>query len=87
MSNYEYGKRIGSGHYANVFLAKDKSTNDTVVIKNLNAIKIDKIKREYHILKILEDGPNIIKLIDIFPLKNKTDEAMNENQKYVFLQK
>ena len=63
--DYLVHQKIGRGKYSEVFLGTQISTNSKVVIKLLKPVKKKKIFREVKILQNLQNGPNIIKLIDI----------------------
>jgi casein kinase II subunit alpha len=63
--DYQVHQKIGRGKYSEVFLGTKKSTNTKVVIKLLKPVKKKKIFREVKILQNLQNGPNIIKLLDI----------------------
>jgi casein kinase II subunit alpha len=62
---YEIVRKLGRGKYSDVFEGYDTVTNNRVVIKVLKPVKKKKIKREVKILQNLNDGPNVIKLLDI----------------------
>ena len=63
--NYLVHQKLGRGKYSEVFLGTQISTNSKVVIKLLKPVKKKKIFREMKILQNLQNGPNIIKLIDM----------------------
>ena len=63
--DYEIIQKIGRGKYSEVYEGISVLTNSRVVIKILKPVKLKKIKREILILKHLENGPNIIKLLDV----------------------
>jgi casein kinase II subunit alpha len=58
-------KKIGRGKYSEVYEAIDSKTDNRVVVKILKPVKKTKIRREIKILKTVQGGPNIIKLLDI----------------------
>jgi len=62
---YEIVRKLGRGKYSDVFEGYDTTTNSRVVIKVLKPVKKKKIKREIKILQNLQDGANVIKLLDI----------------------
>ena len=63
--NYQVHHKLGRGKYSEVFLGTNTLTNEKVVIKLLKPVKKKKIYREVKILQNLQQGPNIIKLLDI----------------------
>jgi casein kinase II subunit alpha len=62
---YEIEKKIGRGKYSDVFLGWDCDLQRSVVIKVLKPVKKKKIMRELKILQNLQNGPNIIQLLDV----------------------
>ncbi|KRX03999.1 Protein kinase-like domain [Pseudocohnilembus persalinus] len=70
-------KKLGSGHYAEVFLAKHKKTGQKVAVKILEPIGIHKITREYLILSLLQGHKNIVKLYDTVPLRGTKKQTSN----------
>lgn len=62
---YEIVRKLGRGKYSEVFAGIDVSTGDQCVIKILKPVKKKKIRREIKILKNLQGGPNIVKLLDV----------------------
>jgi len=58
-------KKIGRGKYSDVFEGINVETGQSIVIKCLKPIRKNKIKREVKILKNLEAGPNVIKMLDL----------------------
>jgi casein kinase II subunit alpha len=64
-ADYLVHKKIGRGKYSEVFLGTHLPTNEKVVIKLLKPVKKKKIFREVKILKNIQQGPNIIKLLEI----------------------
>ncbi|CAD8098203.1 unnamed protein product [Paramecium primaurelia] len=77
VKHYEflYDAKIGSGAYANVYMARDTSNDQTVAIKIIsnNLIKSDytsqQIAQEVEIMKSL-NHQNIVKLLDVFHSTN-----------------
>lgn len=63
--DYKVHKKIGRGKYSEVFLGTDKRTNQLVVIKLLKPVKKKKIYRELKILQNLQQGVNIVKLLNV----------------------
>lgn len=76
----DLGKRLGSGNFANVYLAKDKLNNCDVAIKVIAMDKInqygEKLKRaidkEIYVLKNLTkfDNPYLLRFVDCFDTAN-----------------
>lgn len=64
-NNYLVHQKIGRGKYSEVFLGTHIPSNEKVVIKLLKPVKKKKIYREVKILQNLQQGPNIIKLLEI----------------------
>ena len=64
-ADYLVHKKIGRGKYSEVFLGTHLPTNQKVVIKLLKPVKKKKISREVKILQNLQQGTNIIKLLEI----------------------
>ena len=64
-SDYKVHQKIGRGKYSEVFLGTHIPTNQKVVIKLLKPVKKKKIYREVKILQNLQQGPNIVKLLEI----------------------
>ncbi|KAL6062123.1 Homeobox protein HD-6 [Balamuthia mandrillaris] len=62
---YEIICQVGRGKYSEVFLAMNTNTNEKCIIKILKPVRDKKIRREIKILQNLQDGPNIIKLLDV----------------------
>jgi len=62
--DYEIGRKIGRGTYSNVFVGRNIKTGKEVVIKALKPTKKG-IKKEVKIQFNLNDGPNIIRLLDL----------------------
>ena len=56
---------LGDGKYAEVFLGKNKETQEKVVIKVLKSSKERRVKREVKFLKDVSGGPNIVKFYDL----------------------
>ena len=63
-SDYQVHRKIGRGKYSEVFLGTHLPTNSKVVIKLLKPVKKKKIYREVKILQNLQQGTNIIKLLE-----------------------
>ncbi|ORX43012.1 kinase-like protein [Hesseltinella vesiculosa] len=63
--NYEICRRIGRGKYSEVFSGSNMRDGSHCVIKVLKPVKKKKIKREIKVLQNLENGPNIIQLLDV----------------------
>ena len=57
-------RKIGRGKYSEVFDGVATHNNRRVVVKVLKPVKKKKLKREIKILRNLQGGPNIIKLLD-----------------------
>jgi casein kinase II subunit alpha len=64
MNNYVVHGKLGRGRYSHVLDGTDKRTGKRVAIKVLLPIRIEKIKREYRILRSLAH-PNVCKLHEI----------------------
>ncbi len=62
---YELIRMIGKGRYGEVFEAFDVTNNKRCALKVLKPIRTDKVLREIDVLKRLNGGSNIIKLVDI----------------------
>jgi casein kinase II subunit alpha len=62
--DYYVHQKLGRGKYSEVFLGTHLVTNQKIVIKLLKPVKKKKIYREVKILQDLQNGPNIIKLIE-----------------------
>ena len=65
---YYFEKKLGSGGYGAVYLAKHKKTGDKVAVKAMQKGRIqdyEAFKNEISILKSL-DHPNIIKFYEVF---------------------
>lgn len=56
---------IGKGTFSEVYEGSDLTTNARVVIKELKTSKARSINKEIMILKHLQGGPNILKLLDV----------------------
>ena len=56
---------MGRGKYSEVYEGINTMTDEKVVIKILKPVKKKKIKREIKILQNLNDGPNVVKLLDV----------------------
>lgn len=63
--NYQLLRKLGRGKYGEVFETIDMTNNERRVAKILKPVNIKEVKREVKILKNLQYGPNIIRLIDI----------------------
>lgn len=62
---YEVIRKVGRGKYSEVFEGMSTESNEKCIIKILKPVKKKKIKREIKILKNLNGGTNIIKLLDV----------------------
>ena len=62
---YEVIKKLGRGKYSEVYDGINIANNQRCVIKILKPVKKAKIKREIKILQIVNEGPNIIGLLDV----------------------
>ena len=63
--DYEVIEKIGRGKYSEVFYGRNRSNNQSCVIKILKPVRNSKIKREIKVLQNLHGGPNVITLHDI----------------------
>ena len=71
---YEILSRLGSGSFGNVYLARNKFTDEKVALKQIkkssaNLLSDGQIKDEIEILKNL-DHPDIVRIIETFNTKN-----------------
>ena len=71
---YEILSKLGSGSFGNVYLAKNKYTDEKVALKQIkkstaNLLSDGEIKDEIEILKTL-DHPDIVRIIESFNTKN-----------------
>lgn len=64
MENYRVLRAIGRGKYSQVYLARDVRNNKEVVLKILKPTSQNRMSREIVILKYLQGGQNIEKLIE-----------------------
>ena len=62
---YQIINKIGSGKYSEVYEGIQNSTGTRMIIKILKPIRQTKINREIKILQTLQNGSNIISLLDI----------------------
>jgi casein kinase II subunit alpha len=62
---YEVIKKVGHGKYSEVFQGIDSRTDTKIIIKALKPVKANRYNREIKILQNLQNGPNIIKLLDM----------------------
>lgn len=75
IDDYELLKQIGQGAFGNVYLARDKQTDEKFAIKaldKLHLIKNNKTKsvhREKEILNLFKGHPNIINLESTFQVR------------------
>eukprot|EP00405_Crypthecodinium_cohnii_P022661 CAMPEP_0206477740 /NCGR_PEP_ID=MMETSP0324_2-20121206/35602_1 /ASSEMBLY_ACC=CAM_ASM_000836 /TAXON_ID=2866 /ORGANISM="Crypthecodinium cohnii, Strain Seligo" /LENGTH=342 /DNA_ID=CAMNT_0053953841 /DNA_START=57 /DNA_END=1085 /DNA_ORIENTATION=- len=65
IEEYEVVQKIGRGKYSEVFTGYHLPTNKRCVIKVLKPVRKRKIKREIKILQNVQNGPNIIALLDM----------------------
>ena len=63
--NYEVVRRAGRGKYSDVFEGIDITKNQKCIIKVLKPVKQKKISKEVKVLRNLQGGTNIIKLLDV----------------------
>ena len=71
---YEILSRLGSGSFGNVYVARNKITDEKVALKQIkkstsNLLSDGEIKDEIEILKTL-DHPDIVRIIESFNTKN-----------------
>ncbi|CAF2153404.1 BnaA01g24250D [Brassica napus] len=77
LGKYELGRRLGSGSFAKVHLARSIETNELVAIKIIDKKKtIDsnmepRIIREIDAMRRLRDHPNILKIHEVMATKSK----------------
>jgi len=62
---YEIVSKVGRGKYSEVFEAINVQTNERCIIKILKPVREKKIRREIKILRNLDGGTNIIRLMDV----------------------
>lgn len=62
---YEIVSKVGRGKYSEVFEAVNVLNNDRCIIKILKPVREKKIRREIKILRNLDGGTNIIRLLDV----------------------
>lgn len=73
---YKKLRKIGSGHFSDVYLAQDRSSREKVAVKIIKRDGTDKdknrkfIRREVKVLSVT-DHENLIKAIDFFSQNNK----------------
>ncbi|CAN6990641.1 unnamed protein product [Brassica rapa subsp. trilocularis] len=77
LGKYELGRRLGSGSFAKVHLARSIETNELVAVKIIDKKKtIDsnmepRIIREIDAMRRLRDHPNILKIHEVMATKSK----------------
>jgi len=62
---YEIVSKVGRGKYSEVFEAINVTNNERFIIKILKPVREKKIRREIKILRNLDGGTNIIRLLDV----------------------
>ncbi|KAJ4887162.1 CBL-interacting serine/threonine-protein kinase 7 [Raphanus sativus] len=77
LGKYELGRRLGSGSFAKVHLARSIATNDLVAVKIIDKKKtIDsnmepRIIREIDAMRRLRDHPNVLKIHEVMATRSK----------------
>ncbi|CAH8361469.1 unnamed protein product [Eruca vesicaria subsp. sativa] len=77
LGKYELGRRLGSGSFAKVHLARSIATNDLVAVKIIDKKKtIDsnmepRIIREIDAMRRLRDHPNILQIHEVMATRSK----------------
>ncbi|KAJ4894341.1 CBL-interacting serine/threonine-protein kinase 7 [Raphanus sativus] len=77
LGKYELGRRLGSGSFAKVHLARSISTSDLVAVKIIDKKRTiesnmePRIIREIDAMRRLRDHPNILKIHEVMATKSK----------------
>lgn len=81
--SYELIKELGAGSFGVVYLAKDRSSGQTVAVKRVEK-KGTLLSREYQILNELRDSQNCINLVNFFYTKNERG-ALIQNMVFEYM--